>query len=60
MTPQADARTVPWMVVHRKAAVAVAPVLEDGRFVMVHQEERLPVMQTMPGNFPPGRSTPKS
>jgi 8-oxo-dGTP pyrophosphatase MutT (NUDIX family) len=40
------------MVVQRKAAVAVIPVLEDGRFVMVHQE-RLPVMQTM-WEFPCG------
>ncbi|MFC5453403.1 NUDIX hydrolase [Prosthecobacter fluviatilis] len=44
---------VPWMVVKRKAAVAIAPVLEDGRFVMVHQE-RLPVMQTM-WEFPAGQ-----
>ena len=44
---------VPWMVVQRKAAVAVIPVLEDGRFVMVHQE-RPPVMQTM-WEFPAGQ-----
>lgn len=44
---------VPWMVVQRKVAVAIAPVLEDGRFVMVHQE-RLPVMQTM-WEFPAGQ-----
>lgn len=44
---------VPWTVVKRKAAVAIAPVLEDGRFVMVHQE-RLPVMQTM-WEFPAGQ-----
>lgn len=47
------AAEVPWMVVQRKAAVAIAPVLEDGRFVMVHQE-RLPVMQTM-WEFPAGQ-----
>lgn len=46
-------KEVPWMVVRRKAAVAVVPVLEDGRFVMVHQE-RLPVMQTM-WEFPAGQ-----
>lgn len=46
-------RDVPWMVVKRKAAVAIAPMLEDGRFVMVHQE-RLPVMQTM-WEFPAGQ-----
>lgn len=44
---------VPWMVVQRKAAVAIAAMLEDGRFVMVHQE-RLPVMQTM-WEFPAGQ-----
>ena len=44
---------VPWMVVKRKAAVAIAPVLEDGRFVLVHQE-RLPVMQTL-WEFPAGQ-----
>ncbi len=44
---------VPWMVVQRKAAVAIAPMLEDGRYVMVHQE-RLPVMQTM-WEFPAGQ-----
>ena len=44
---------VPWMVVQRKAAVAVIPVLADGRYVMVHQE-RLPVMQTM-WEFPAGQ-----
>ena len=44
---------VPWMVAQRKAAIAIAPVLEDGRFVMVHQE-RLPVMQTM-WEFPAGQ-----
>ncbi len=52
ITPNRSAE-VPWMVVQRKAAVAVAPVLEDGRFVMVHQE-RLPVMQTM-WEFPAGQ-----
>jgi len=44
---------VPWMVVQRKAAVAIAPMLVDGRYVMVHQE-RLPVMQTM-WEFPAGQ-----
>lgn len=46
-------KDVPWMVVQRKAAVAIAPMLADGRFVMVHQE-RLPVMQTM-WEFPAGQ-----
>lgn len=44
---------VPWMVVKRKAAVAIAPVTEDGHFIMVHQE-RLPVMQTL-WEFPAGQ-----
>ncbi len=51
-TPNRD-EEVPWMVVQRKAAVAIAPMLEDGRYVMVHQE-RLPVMQTM-WEFPAGQ-----
>jgi len=46
-------KDVPWMVVRRKAAVAIAPVLEDGRFVMVRQE-RLPVMRTL-WEFPAGQ-----
>jgi 8-oxo-dGTP pyrophosphatase MutT (NUDIX family) len=44
---------VPWMVVERKAAVAVAPVTEDGRYVLIAQE-RLPVRQTL-WEFPAGQ-----
>ncbi len=44
---------VPWTVAHRKCAVAVAPVLEDGRLVLISQE-RLPVQQVM-WEFPAGQ-----
>lgn len=44
---------VPWTVVHRKAAVAIAPILEDGRFVLV-QQERIPVQRTV-WEFPAGQ-----
>lgn len=52
LTPSRE-KDVPWMVVKRKAAVAIAAMLEDGRFVLIHQE-RLPVMQTM-WEFPAGQ-----
>ena len=42
-----------WTVVHRKAAVAIAPVLEDGRFVLV-QQERIPVQRVL-WEFPAGQ-----
>ena len=53
LTPHRQEKPVPWMVVHRKPAVAIAPVLEDGRFVMIAQE-RLPVQQTCL-EFPAGQ-----
>jgi 8-oxo-dGTP pyrophosphatase MutT (NUDIX family) len=53
LTPSRADVPVPWMVVHRKAAVAIAPVLEDGRLVMIAQE-RLPVQQTCL-EFPAGQ-----
>ncbi|MDZ4287569.1 MAG: NUDIX hydrolase [Prosthecobacter sp.] len=53
LTPHRRDQPVPWMVVHRKAAVAIAPVLADGRFVMISQE-RLPVQQTCL-EFPAGQ-----
>ena len=37
-TPSQPERELSWMVVRRKSAVAVAPITEDGRFVMVEQE----------------------
>ena len=53
LTPNRRTTPVPWMVVQRKAAVAVAPVTEDGRFVLIAQE-RLPVQQTL-WEFPAGQ-----
>lgn len=44
---------VPWLVVERKAAVAIAPVTADGRYVLIAQE-RLPVRQTL-WEFPAGQ-----
>ena len=42
-----------WTIVHRKAAVAIAPMLEDGRLVLLSQE-RIPV-QRMTWEFPAGQ-----
>ncbi len=53
LTPHRTEKPVPWMVVHRKAAVAVAAITEDGKFVLISQE-RLPVQQTM-WEFPAGQ-----
>jgi 8-oxo-dGTP pyrophosphatase MutT (NUDIX family) len=53
LTPSRKEEPVPWYVVHRKVAVAIAPVLEDGRFVLIAQE-RLPVQQTC-WEFPAGQ-----
>ncbi|MBE7497293.1 MAG: NUDIX hydrolase [Verrucomicrobiaceae bacterium] len=53
LTPGRPDKPQPWMVVGRKAAVAVAPRLVDGRFVLIAQE-RLPVRQTM-WEFPAGQ-----
>ena len=53
LTPNRQDRPVPWTVAHRKSAVAVAPVLEDGRFVLIAQE-RLPVQQIL-WEFPAGQ-----
>lgn len=52
-TPGRPQANQPWMVVGRKAAVAIAPVLADGRFVLISQE-RLPVQQTL-WEFPAGQ-----
>jgi len=35
-----------WTVVHRKAAVVIAPVTEDGKFLLVRQE-RVPIRATI-------------
>jgi 8-oxo-dGTP pyrophosphatase MutT (NUDIX family) len=42
-----------WTIVHRKAAVAIAPMLPDGRLVLLSQE-RIPV-QRMMWEFPAGQ-----
>ena len=44
---------VTWTIVNRKAAVAIAPMLEDGRLVLIAQE-RIPVRHTM-WEFPAGQ-----
>jgi len=36
----------PWTVVHRKAAVVIAPMTEDGRFLLIRQE-RVPICATI-------------
>jgi 8-oxo-dGTP pyrophosphatase MutT (NUDIX family) len=41
-TPSQPDRDLSWTVVKRKSAVAVAPMTEDGRFVMVQQERVAP------------------
>lgn len=53
LTPHRTETPVPWLVVQRKAAVAIAPVTEDGRFVLISQE-RIPVQQTL-WEFPAGQ-----
>ena len=53
LTPGRQDKPVTWTVAHRKSAVAVAPVLEDGRFVMISQE-RLPVQRVL-WEFPAGQ-----
>lgn len=44
LTPHRRGQPVPWLVVKRKAAVAIAPVTADGDFVMIRQE-RIPVAE---------------
>jgi ADP-ribose pyrophosphatase len=39
-----DART--WTIVHRKAAVIIAPMTRDGKIVLIHQE-RIPIRQSI-------------
>ena len=53
LTPGRREKPVTWTVAHRKSAVAVAPVLEDGRFVLISQE-RLPVQRVL-WEFPAGQ-----
>lgn len=53
LTPHRREKPVPWLVVRRKAAVAIAPMTEDGRFLLIAQE-RIPVQQTV-WEFPAGQ-----
>ena len=53
LTPARPSTPVSWTVAHRKAAVAVAPMTEDGRFILIHQE-RLPVQRAL-WEFPAGQ-----
>jgi ADP-ribose pyrophosphatase len=45
---QTPARPNPraWTIVHRKAAVVVAPITRDGKIVLIHQE-RIPIRQAI-------------
>jgi len=45
---QTPARPEPraWTIVHRKAAVVVAPMTRDGKIVLIHQE-RIPIRQSI-------------
>jgi 8-oxo-dGTP pyrophosphatase MutT (NUDIX family) len=53
LTPNRHDKPVPWLVVHRKAAVAIAPVTASGDYVLIEQE-RLPVQQCC-WEFPAGQ-----
>jgi 8-oxo-dGTP pyrophosphatase MutT (NUDIX family) len=53
LTPSRPGTPVAWTVAHRKSAVAVAPMTEDGRFILIHQE-RLPVRRVL-WEFPAGQ-----
>ncbi|TLD71448.1 NUDIX domain-containing protein [Phragmitibacter flavus] len=53
LTPARPTTPVDWTVAHRKSAIAVAPITEDGHFILIHQE-RLPVMRSL-WEFPAGQ-----
>jgi ADP-ribose pyrophosphatase len=53
LTPARPERATPWTVAHRKSAVAVAPITEDGKFILIHQE-RLPLRRAL-WEFPAGQ-----
>lgn len=53
LTPGRPDQPVTWTIAHRKAAVAIAPILEDGRYLLIAQE-RLPVQDTL-WEFPAGQ-----
>ena len=46
LTPSRGEEPAHWTVVHRKAAVVIAPVLPDGEFILI-QQERIPVRQSL-------------
>ena len=52
-TPARQDKPAKWTVVHRKAAVVVAPVTPEGKFVLV-QQERIPVRALL-WEFPAGQ-----
>lgn len=53
LTPGRKDTPVPWTIAHRKSAIAVAPITEDGRLIMIRQE-RLPVQKSL-WEFPAGQ-----
>lgn len=53
LTPARPDQPVDWTVAYRKSAIAVAPVTEDGRLILIHQE-RIPVMRSL-WEFPAGQ-----
>lgn len=53
LTPSRGDQPVPWTVVHRRAAVVVAPLTPEGKFVLVRQE-RIPARDLM-WEFPAGQ-----
>lgn len=53
LTPARPETPVKWTVAHRKSAIAVAAMTEDGRFILIHQE-RLPVRRAL-WEFPAGQ-----
>ena len=53
LTPTRQDKPVPWTVVHRKAAVVIAPLTPEGKLVLVRQE-RIPARALM-WEFPAGQ-----
>jgi 8-oxo-dGTP pyrophosphatase MutT (NUDIX family) len=53
VTPPGESRVRNWTVVRRKQAVVIAPVTDDGKFVLIHQA-RIPVRKTL-WEFPAGQ-----
>lgn len=53
LTPARPDAPTPWTVACRKSAVAIAPITEDGKLILVHQE-RLPLRRAL-WEFPAGQ-----